>query len=507
MSDLTALQAKGQILQSLQTFLKKNEESINKLMAREAQGRAKLAKSLKKNEGDFIPNLSKEAMSIAPQAAPQAAPSMGPCLECGGANLEPLGVHLGLPHYICKDCSYDGTTIQQENQQQAQNQAADAAVTQAALGKAEILQKKPQSVENIRMSAGIAPVGVPKAPSVKKASIPQTGATKPIKDAFNTGGSNNGVLKAEPDVAYGYRGPHSLGVKGQDVKVGPSLSGSPSRGGPPPSGNVSGKEHLPLKQSAVAKKPDGMARLTPAQMGASPKQSAPPSRLGPSHPKEAMARLTPAQMGKAEPSPATPPKKPFNQGNGSNGKPFREVAAQETGSEAAREGTTPPPEDGGKEVSASGSGGEVKKDKALEKGDFATMDAKAKAVAAPKSTALVPASKPTAKAKVADIRAKAAAKHGATRAQRAKDLRVMSALKPLFDKQKAAGETSTASAPIPLKPISGGFKQVDQKAASMGKAEGIPSAPKAPGSDVKPAPVKASNVTPMGTPDKSVPKL
>jgi hypothetical protein len=165
-----------------------------------------------------------------------------------------------------------------------------------------------------------------------------------------------------------------------------------------------------------------------------------------------MNSTTQAAMGKAEKDPS---KKPFNTGAGHGGVPLKEIPDQDVALPEARSGTTPPPDEGGKEVSAPGSGGQIKKTN-MKKGEMA----------------------PTPLSKVSDIRGRAAAKHAAKRQQVASDVNDIRAV-------------SSAVQPNVVQ-----------------KAEGIPAAPKAPGAGaVKAPPVKAPATASVQASSPTPPKL
>jgi hypothetical protein len=198
--------SKSDIKQGLLALLKKTEANILQMQAREAKGFAKLEKRLKKDEA--LPNLCKDDMVAAPVAAPGVAPSEQSggaiCVSCTGSNLEPLGDHMGMAHHICKDCGEVGQTIREQNQAAEVEAAQEGLVKQefaaggaAAKGggpmakpmvKSGLPDKKLPTVNSVKQAVGLS--NKPKIPSVKKPSIPATGATAPKKDAFNTGGKN-----------------------------------------------------------------------------------------------------------------------------------------------------------------------------------------------------------------------------------------------------------------------------------------------------------------------------
>jgi hypothetical protein len=206
------------------------------------------------------------------------------------------------------------------------------------------------------------------------------------------------------------------------------------------------------------------------------------------------------KMAKAE-------KSPFNDGAGTTGKPHKVIPGVDVGVDAAASNTEPPK--AGKVIAAEGSGGTIKKDKMV----------KDEVPAAPAGN---PDIQPTVREKVnakkgvtslATIRQRW---HGAGKMD-SNDM--VAKLKPILanlpnlhasiDKLAAAvgGGKQAQGVAGPksivntgknqyrvgtVAPKQGGFKAVDQAAQSMGKAEGIPSAPKAPGSSAPAASVPAA---------------
>jgi len=198
--------SKEDLRKGILQLLKKTEANIISMQAREAKGMAKLEKRLKKDEA--LPDLNKDDMALAPQGQPEApVPPMdkaqgGICLSCTGANLEPIGSLGGQDHHICKDCGEVGQTIREQNEA-AEVEAAQEGLVRSDdfaaggagavgggpdLNKAALPEKKLPTVNTVKQAVGLS--NKPKIPSVKKPSIPMTGATAPKKDAFNTGGKN-----------------------------------------------------------------------------------------------------------------------------------------------------------------------------------------------------------------------------------------------------------------------------------------------------------------------------
>lgn len=557
--------ARRQVAETLAEFVKSNKDKIEALIAREAKGMAKLEKALKKDEDQISPAGRRVGMvssqedirskdpvrskmgtmwshhddkklrgevdpdSFAPGATQTdgkyaykseipmgAAGAVSPpapanlCMGCGGEDTEPLGNHMGLDHFMCRDCGEVGVTIKEQNEQADQGQAQAAMEAMATQSLSPMVKKDPsdtsederkntpeddtknrykrawmnqrkqkeiekgewerpsmkdrearagegmkrrlamqrrpagsnpprkgmvdtvggwvdttteakgpyvvkasmpmgKSVESIRQAAGMMGGTTPKMPSVKTPTVPITSAAAPQKDAFKTGGMNATVADTmkseESDKAASSRGmiSHSTNKKNGWGKINDLMS------------------HQSDSALRGEKNPDSFAP------GASQK-----------HGEDAYK------------SEMNPSKKPFNSGAGHSGVPSKEVPNQDVALESAREGTVPPPEEGGKVIPAPGSGGQIKKT-SLKKDEMA----------------------PTPLCKVADIRSKAAAKYAAKRQQQAADV-----------------------------------KAINTVQSAVQKADGIPEAPKAPGAGaVKAAPVKApSNAAPQAA-SPTPPKL
>ena len=502
MSDITKADIRTALLGSLKTVLAKREQEIKVLRDKEAIGAAKLEKGeysdslkasvaklkqapdwntigtaaknnrraenliqhnseydkkIKKNDmandNGALPELGKDEMAggtgdqgmnpSMEMAEPKAAAI---CIGCTGSNTEPLGDLGGQSHHICKDCGEIGTTVREENAQAEANSGNPVMAKEEPLAtmrapKAKGISSLPApkskmvvkaelpNVEAARQAVGIAGNG-PKLPSVAKPKSPSVPGAKPIKDAFNTGGANKMA-------------------KEEDFPVRPLPAKTP----------LSDEANEKISRSAGFK-------------GKFP-------------------------MKKSE-------KTPFNDGAGTTGKPHEVIPGSDVAVDAARPNTEPPK--AGKEISAEGSGGTIKKDKMVKDE--------------------VPAGNPDIQP---TVREKVNAKKGVTSlatirqrwhgAGKMDSNDMVAKLKPILanlpnlhasiDKLAAAvgGGSGNAKGVAGPKPIStvgkgqyrvgstppgkGGFKAVDQAAQSMGKAEGIPSAPKAPGSSL-PAAAKAS---------------
>lgn len=100
------------LLSSLKNVLAKREKEIQDLQAKEAKGHEKLEKSGKNDgNGGKVTGLAKEAMAdtgvlpeLAKEAMSQVPTAKQFCLDCGSEKLEPLGVHRGQDHSMCKAC-------------------------------------------------------------------------------------------------------------------------------------------------------------------------------------------------------------------------------------------------------------------------------------------------------------------------------------------------------------------------------------------------------------------
>jgi hypothetical protein len=501
---VTRTEIKNTLLTSLKAVLAKREADIKLMAEKEARGMAKLEKStvndfsygrptkgkmlpgydgtkdsktatlfggepkvlhpsdkkVKKNElcndNGVLPDLGKQDISeVAPQNQAQGTPmamSEGKqiCIGCTSSNVEPLGVHRGHEHYICKDCGEVGATPREENQ--AAEMKKEEIEKETPPGEEKLVHKLKDeygedkkgkekayataweihnrsirnkgkkdskedkvekreiaNVESARQAVGVAGSG-PKVASVNKPTVSNTTATKPIKDAFNTGGKPN-----------------------------------------------------------------------------------------------------PMPMGKAE-------KTPFNDGAGTTGKPHKVIPGSDVAVDAARPNTIPPA--AGKEIDAKGSGGDIKKTKLAKDEQLQTKQP---------TPGIIPTAREQGNAKkgvtsLATIRQKW---HGAGKMD-AND--IASKLKPVLqnlphlhasiDKLASVlGEGGKGG--VPKGPITsvgrnqyrvgsnpaapGSFKQVDQKAQAMGKAEGIPAAPKPPGAKAASGvPAKAPAVA-GGTPTIKAP--
>jgi hypothetical protein len=285
---ITKRSARAMTRETLAGFLAKNTARLEKMLAREAEGMAKLKKAedrrLAKAEG-VLPDLTKDTIPLdasaittpavaPPMAAPAVpeAPTVPPatpsakCNGCGGGDTEALGNLDGQDHFICRTCGDLGTTVKEDIQQQDLNQAQVAAEALAAapIAKADPTKPKIQSVENIRLGAGM--TGAPKVPTVKKPEIPKTGADAPQKNPFNVGGANNGVTKAEIP-ASGKKTPFNTGegtggkpareVPNQDVATTSAREGAvppPDKGGKPlPEGGSGGGVVSELRKRAASK--------------------------------------------------------------------------------------------------------------------------------------------------------------------------------------------------------------------------------------------------------------
>lgn len=538
MSDiLTGTEAKQQISKTLVEFLKKNTDGIRRLLEREAKGMAKLEKSLKKDEsGGVLPDLGKASG----------------CKACGGSNMESLGSHLGMDHTLCKECGEVGASKgmtkaepaknpqdQLDEEEKKRKAYADLWAAQDEKKKKDDVQKgepklekklfspsenadwgrkhmqrydgrgplgdytaasidaglrgekdpnsfapdknpkiygrknsykaelppnapKPQTVENVRQGAGMAG-GIPKMPSVKKTSIPK-GITPKAKDAFNTGGMN----------------PTTLAAMGKAELEKNRVDSTHS---------AINRDNMKTAQKKVSS-----ASSPAAASWSSMHSAAADAKLrGESNPNS----FAPGGTYKSEMTPAKPAKTPFNTGAGNSGKPSREIPASDTAVQSAREGAAPPPENGGKVVEAPGSGGEIKKEE-LNKNFFGLP------IAAPPPN-------PKATAHVKAMRERAAQKHagggslkpiragfdpGITKwkDQQARDVHVVG--KMMADKTKhdakQARIAGATSAPAP--------------AAAMGKAEGIPEAPKAANAATQ-TQTKPAAAAPAPAPTKQSPAL
>jgi hypothetical protein len=436
----------------------KNNRRAENLIQHNSEYDKKIKKNDMANDNGALPELGKDEMAggtgdqgmnpSMEMAEPKAAAI---CIGCTGSNTEPLGDLAGQSHHICKDCGEIGTTIREENEQAEANSGNPVMAKEEPLAtmrapKAKGISSLPApkskmvvkaelpNVEAARQAVGIAGNG-PKLPSVAKPKSPSVPGAKPIKDAFNTGGANK-MGKAE------------VAAAATDKKLFAQHDAK----------KVADKAWAGSRDAAMFAKPT---------------------------------------MAKSE-------KTPFNDGAGTTGKPHEVIPGSDVAVDAARPNTEPPK--AGKEISAEGSGGTIKKDKMVKDE--------------------VPAGNPDIQP---TVREKVNAKKGVTSlatirqrwhgAGKMDSNDMVAKLKPILanlpnlhasiDKLAAAvgGGSGNAKGVAGPKPIStvgkgqyrvgstppgkGGFKAVDQAAQSMGKAEGIPSAPKAPGSSL-PAAAKAS---------------
>lgn len=506
MSDfVTRADIKNTLLTSLKSVLAKREADIKLMQDKEAKGRAKLektdfsykkvvpyrqpgektssdkakadavtasavqkeAKKVKKNElcndNGVLPNLDKQDIpEVAPTASSVGAPmamaeGKNICIGCTSHNVEPLGLHQGHDHFICKDCGEVGATIREENQA-------------AEMVKEELDKVAPPDEERL----------------VHK-----------LKDQY--GHDEEGKKKVYA-TAWAI---HNKAIR-----------------------NKGKKDDKDVEKREIASVES--ARQAVGVAGSGPKLPSVNKPKGPAAPAIKDAFNTggkPNPMGKAE-------KTPFNDGAGTTGKPHEVIPGSDVAVDAAKKDTVPPA--AGKVIEAKGSGGDVMKTKLskeeLEKGSFAAVDQKATALAnkpAAQPTAQ-PAAQPTAQPTaqpagdssgiIPTAREKANVKKGvtslATVRQRwhgagkmdAND--IVSRLKPVLqnlpnlhasiDKlasvlggvpkqtpSQKVGQISTVGRDqyrVGTNPATpGSFKSVDQKAQAMGKAEGIPAAPKPPG--------------------------
>lgn len=210
------------LLTSLKGVLAKHEASFKAALEKEAKGMKKLQKNELANDNGALPDLGKGALDAAPVAdasAPMAA-SEDMCLSCMSKNLEPLGEHMGLGHYFCKDCGEVGATVREENaaaegpmvkstppdiSEKTAHKLKDEyghdkegkAKAYATMWSIHNKMKKGDMVENARLAAGIG-----SGTKVASTRVPTPTNTVKPKDAFNTGGANN-VAKAENDFNKG----------------------------------------------------------------------------------------------------------------------------------------------------------------------------------------------------------------------------------------------------------------------------------------------------------------
>lgn len=457
--------ARRQTLVTLREFVKSNKDKIDALLAKEAKGMAKLEKNERKSlQKDALPDMNLAAPPMDPGTPLAEAPAVNICMGCGGEDTEPLGNHMGLDHFMCRDCGEVGVTIKEQNEQAEQNQAQNALEAMAQQSLAPMVKKDPndtsedqretQPKDETEKAYKAAWLSQKKAKEVKKAdssssemlrdnvknmkrfqSSPESAAVGRSADAGLRGEQNPGSFAPGASQSHGSRAYKSEMTKG-DMFMGAKPMGKSV---------ASVRQAAGLMGGSTPKMPSVPGSPTMSVPGAvSTKNDA--FNVGGMNEttKDAMEN----GVKKAEKDPS---KKPFNTGEGHGGVPLKEVPNTEVAQEEARSGSEPPPLEGGKEVSAPGSGGQIKKTN-MNKGEMCQ-------------------SAPAPLRKVADIRSQAAAKHAAKTQAVAQDVKAINAV-----------------------------------SQAVQKADAIPSAPAAPGASPKSAPALPA-AKPSSAPATTPPKL
>jgi len=234
------------LLASLKAVVANRKAAIETLAKKEAEGKVKLEKSLPKgpNGGEIaqknelnadngvLPGMDKALPpdgagpvgAGAPMAMAQPAPM---CMECGGSQLEPLGVHMGMSHTMCKTCgdvNAEGMSKAELGDPVANDQSQKYSDMWASHNKKRTKRRHTDEVKksaNTVEAASQAVGGVGAKTTGATVNKPATpGATK-VPDAFATGGDPK-LGKAEKSPFNDGRGtsgkPHEE-IPGTDVGV------------------------------------------------------------------------------------------------------------------------------------------------------------------------------------------------------------------------------------------------------------------------------------------------